>query len=134
MDATIQRGIPAPDERLKQIVGAQIKSLLRGGYDPERVRHFAVELALSWDNAKGHQRMLGLRQAVLQDSADREYREHEARKREESVAVADPEVAKAFLVAAKRMLEGRDSTRSAYFRQVSAVAPIVPSAEADANQ
>lgn len=104
-----RRGIPGPDEKLKRIVGAQISALLRGGYDPERIRHFAIELALSWDNARGHQRLLGLRQAVLQDAADREYAEHERRRRDDAAPVADPAVARAMIGAAKRRLEGRDS-------------------------
>lgn len=77
MDALDRRAIPAPDEKLKRIVGGQIVALLKAGHSAERIRHFAVELALSWDNAKGHQRLLGLRQAVLQDAADTEYAEHE---------------------------------------------------------
>lgn len=107
MDALAPRGIPGPDEHLKRIVGAQITALLKGGYDPLRVRHFAVELGLSWDNAKGHQRLLGLRQAVLQDAADREYREHEARLREAAVPIADPAAARAVLAGMKHRLEYR---------------------------
>lgn len=102
LDALRSRGIPAPDERLKSIVGAQINALLKGGYDAAMVRHFALELGLSWDNAKGHQRLLGLRQAVLQADAEREYAAHEARMAAVSdLSAVDPTVAIAFLNAAK---------------------------------
>lgn len=107
MDALDRRAIPAPDEKLKRIVGGQIKALLKGGYDPVRIRHFAVELALSWDNARGHQRLLGLRQAVLQDAADREYAAHETRLRATSEPIADPAAARAVLAGMKRRLEHR---------------------------
>ena len=109
VDALDKRGIPRPDEKLKRIVGAQVSTLLRGGYPAEQIRHFAVELALSWDNAKGHQRLLGLRQTVLQDDAEIEYKAHKERKREAAndLIPADPAVAIAMLNAAKRHLGHR---------------------------
>ena len=100
-----RKAFPPPDEKLKVIVGAQIKHLLAGGYPYERVLHFAVELALSWDNAKGHQRLLGLRQAVLQDDADREHAAHERRKRDLAGESDDPETRAAILAGIRKAKE-----------------------------
>jgi hypothetical protein len=105
MVALRRRGFPGPDEKLKRIVGGQINALLKGGYDAVMIRHFAIELALSWDNAKGHQRMLGLRQAVLQKTAELEYEAHDERKNAAADFTAvDPAVAVALINAAKRRL------------------------------
>lgn len=105
LDVLDRKGFPAPDEKLKEIVGAQIKHLLKAGYPFERVRHFAVELALSWDNSLGHQRLLGLRQAVLQDDADREYRAHEQRTRDLSGPPQDPDTRAALLAGISKAKE-----------------------------
>lgn len=112
MDALARKAIPGPDEKLKRIVGGQIASLLKGGYPTELVRHHVVELGLGWDNAKGHQRLLGLRRAVLQDVADRELAAHQARKRLAEAVPIDPAVARAILNASRRALRGERPIQS----------------------
>lgn len=108
LDALDRRAIPAPDEKLKEIVGGQIKALIKAGYPVERIRRFAVELALSWDNSRGHQRLLGLRQAVLQDDADREYKAHEQRTRDLDGAPQDPDTRAALLAGIRK---GKEAMR-----------------------
>jgi hypothetical protein len=91
-DALKARTYPPMDERLKSIVASQVGTLLKGGYPLDLVRRIAVELALSWDTVRGHNRLTHLQQRVRAIDAGDATAEHAARKRD-AAGPLDPRVA-----------------------------------------
>ena len=80
--------IPDMDERLRSIVGAQIKRLLAGGWPADEIRRAAVDLALAWDEARGHNRLTHLQQRMrLMDAEVQRQRHAELRREERAMAV-----------------------------------------------
>lgn len=70
--------LPMLDERLKSIVGTQIKTLLKGGWPQAEIEQAAIDLALAWDEARGHNRLTHLAQRMRLLDADRQRRAHVA--------------------------------------------------------
>jgi len=134
-DAARHHNQPPLQDSGYKIIAPLVGHLLNGGYDLALIKRVAVAATLEYDELRRYSKLFQLRMRVRVAQSVIETTEHERIKRESADAVvqADPAAARAMLGVMKRMLEGRDSTRSAYFRQVSAVAPIVPS-RSDANR
>ena len=87
-NALRRQGIPPMDERLKSIVATQIGSLLKGGWPASEVQQAAVDLALAWDEARGHNRLTHLQQRMrLMDAEVQRQRHAELRREERAMAV-----------------------------------------------
>ena len=76
--AVKRAGIPPLDERLKSILASQIRTLIKGGWPITEIERAAVDLALAWDEARGHNRLTHLSQRMRVMDADRKRREHVA--------------------------------------------------------
>jgi hypothetical protein len=70
--------LPPMDERLKSIVGRQILTLHKGGWPIEEIERAAIDLALAWDEGRGHNRLTHLAQRMRVMDADRKHRAHVA--------------------------------------------------------
>lgn len=77
-DALKRAHLPPMDERLKSIVGSQIKTLLAGGWPQREIERAAIDLALAWDEGRGHNRLTHLQQRMRVMDAERKRREHVA--------------------------------------------------------
>jgi hypothetical protein len=74
-----EKNFPSIPERVKDIMAAQIGDLLRGGFQFEDIRKAAVELALSWDEKRGHNRLCHLASRVRAAYWNDEQKAHAAR-------------------------------------------------------
>lgn len=79
--------LPPLDERLKSIVASQIRTVLKGGWPQEEVARAATDLALAWDERRGHNRLCHLAQRMRLLDADRKQREHLAQMAREKADV-----------------------------------------------
>lgn len=83
--------LPPMDERLKSILAGQAGILLRGGWSLAEVSRAAVDLALAWDEKRGHSRLCHLASRVRAMDADRREAEHRERMKIERAAVSGME-------------------------------------------
>lgn len=70
---------PSMDERLKNMVASQVGDLLRGGFKLDDIRYAAVELGLSWDQKRGHNRLCHLAARVRSEFWAEEFADHALR-------------------------------------------------------
>jgi hypothetical protein len=77
------RSLPPLDEGGKSILVSQIGTLLKGGYSLELVKRVAIATALSWDERRGHGRLLHLAQRIRLIDADEQRARHEQQKADE---------------------------------------------------
>lgn len=91
-DALKSAKLPPMDERLKSILAGQAGILLRGGWPIDEVCRAAVDLALAWDEKRGHSRLCHLASRVrMMDAELREAEHRERMKRDRAIAAgADP--------------------------------------------
>lgn len=87
-DAIKRRGLPPMDPRLKSILAGQAGILLRGGWPLEEVRQAAIDLGLSWDEKRGHNRLCHLAARLRRLDADRQTQAHEALMKEDKATWA----------------------------------------------
>jgi len=86
--AVKKRGLPAINEGLKDILAGQIGILLRGGWPKTEVERAALDLALAWDEKRGHSRLAHLASRVRAMDADRRIAEHNQLLAAEKAALA----------------------------------------------
>jgi len=70
---------PSMDERLKNMLASQVGDLLRGGFKLDDIRYAAVELGLSWDQKRGHNRLCHLAARVRSEFWAEEFADHAIR-------------------------------------------------------
>lgn len=87
-EALSAKTYPPLDERLKSIVATQVGSLLKGGWKIADVQRAAIELALAWDEKRGHNRLSHLAARVRIADADRQRAQHLERDRIERQELA----------------------------------------------
>jgi hypothetical protein len=96
------KNFPSIPERVKDIMAAQIGDVLRGGFEFEEIRRTAVELGLSWDEKRGHNRLCHLASRVRASYWSAEQKAHEARRSD-----VDPSIAAAAAGMVKTMPDSR---------------------------
>lgn len=74
-------GLPPLDARLKSILAGQAGVLLRGGWPLDEVRQASIDLALAWDEKRGHNRLCHLASRVRAKDAELAAKQHDERLR-----------------------------------------------------